>query len=258
MPTLTPKLGIKKPLGNETVTRQGFNDNWDIIDLEAARAPFRLKSAIYDGTGNQIVCTIGPGQAAFLGTVVSQAGDAIYNIPAPAISTDYYLYLKSDGTYTHNTTGASITGAVKLWRVTTGDPVSTITTTDLRGELPGADAQVVKDQLDSHKNATTLDHPALQILNMFNAGAIRGRQRVEQQADTTVDIIWEAATGAAGSEAYTEIMRWDASVPEFVVSVAWKYLQNVNFTQGIIMVDNLSQKWHFGIENGRMYYEEVL
>jgi hypothetical protein len=32
MPDLTPRLGIKKPLGNENVTRQSFNENWDIID----------------------------------------------------------------------------------------------------------------------------------------------------------------------------------------------------------------------------------
>ncbi len=32
MPELTPKLGIKKPLGNETVNRTSFNENWDIID----------------------------------------------------------------------------------------------------------------------------------------------------------------------------------------------------------------------------------
>jgi hypothetical protein len=37
MPTTTPRLGIKKPLGNENVTRQSFNDNWDIIDAAAAK-----------------------------------------------------------------------------------------------------------------------------------------------------------------------------------------------------------------------------
>jgi len=36
MPQLTPKLGIKKPLGNETVSRAAFNENWDIIDENAA------------------------------------------------------------------------------------------------------------------------------------------------------------------------------------------------------------------------------
>jgi len=35
MPELTPKLGIKKPLGNETVSRAAFNENWDIIDQKA-------------------------------------------------------------------------------------------------------------------------------------------------------------------------------------------------------------------------------
>jgi hypothetical protein len=32
MPELTPRIGIKKPLGSENVTRQSFNDNYDIID----------------------------------------------------------------------------------------------------------------------------------------------------------------------------------------------------------------------------------
>ena len=37
MPDLTPKLGIKKPLGNETVSRAAFNENWDIIDANAQK-----------------------------------------------------------------------------------------------------------------------------------------------------------------------------------------------------------------------------
>jgi hypothetical protein len=36
MPDLTPRLGIKKPLGNENVTRASFNENWDIIDAKVA------------------------------------------------------------------------------------------------------------------------------------------------------------------------------------------------------------------------------
>jgi len=35
MPDLTPRLGIKKPRGNETVTRASLNENWDIIDQNA-------------------------------------------------------------------------------------------------------------------------------------------------------------------------------------------------------------------------------
>lgn len=36
MPELTPRLGIKKPLGHETVTRKSFNENWDIVDENVA------------------------------------------------------------------------------------------------------------------------------------------------------------------------------------------------------------------------------
>jgi hypothetical protein len=36
MPDLTPQIGIKKPLGNENVSRASFNENWDIIDANAA------------------------------------------------------------------------------------------------------------------------------------------------------------------------------------------------------------------------------
>ena len=36
MPDITPNLGIKKPLGNENVSRASFNENWDILDENAA------------------------------------------------------------------------------------------------------------------------------------------------------------------------------------------------------------------------------
>lgn len=36
MPDLTPRLGLKKPLGNENVTLASFNENYDILDAEVA------------------------------------------------------------------------------------------------------------------------------------------------------------------------------------------------------------------------------
>jgi len=36
MPDLTPRLGLKKPKGNEIVNRQSFNENYDIIDEKVA------------------------------------------------------------------------------------------------------------------------------------------------------------------------------------------------------------------------------
>lgn len=38
MPEQTPNIGIKKPLGNETVNRVSFNENYDIIDVGVGRA----------------------------------------------------------------------------------------------------------------------------------------------------------------------------------------------------------------------------
>lgn len=38
MPDLTPNLGLKKPKGNETVSRAAYNENLDVIDKNAARA----------------------------------------------------------------------------------------------------------------------------------------------------------------------------------------------------------------------------
>ena len=32
MPTITPNLGLKKPLGNEIVSRQAYNENLDLLD----------------------------------------------------------------------------------------------------------------------------------------------------------------------------------------------------------------------------------
>jgi len=36
MPDLTPRLGLKKPKANEIVSRQSFNENYDIIDEKVA------------------------------------------------------------------------------------------------------------------------------------------------------------------------------------------------------------------------------
>jgi hypothetical protein len=38
MPDVTPRLGLKKPLGNEVVSRAAYNENIDLIDQNAAKA----------------------------------------------------------------------------------------------------------------------------------------------------------------------------------------------------------------------------
>ncbi|SHK96831.1 hypothetical protein [Desulforamulus aeronauticus] len=37
MPTTTPNLGLKKPLGNEVFNRQAYNENLDLMDQNAAK-----------------------------------------------------------------------------------------------------------------------------------------------------------------------------------------------------------------------------
>jgi hypothetical protein len=159
LPDITAKLGLKKPLGTETVTRQSFNDNWDLIDQNAASQsqvdePFYLKGAVYDSGNNRIVCTFGKGQANFAGTLVAKSADFNHYITGPVVNTSYYLYMKNDGTIAQNTTGAKVDSAVQIWKVTTGASVNTITTTDLRGRLAGASAAIVQKALDDHAAAT--------------------------------------------------------------------------------------------------------
>ncbi len=37
MPTTTPNLGLKKPLGHEVFNRQAYNENLDLMDQNAAK-----------------------------------------------------------------------------------------------------------------------------------------------------------------------------------------------------------------------------
>jgi hypothetical protein len=155
MPTTTPKLGIEKPLGNETVNRNVINLNYDKIDENAAAQsqvdePFYLKSAVYDAGNNKIDLTFGPGKASFLGTLVSKTADFSYSINSPTSNTTYYVFIKNDGSCTHNTTGEAITGAALIWKVINGVSVENITTEDVRGRLPDASARAVQDNLESH------------------------------------------------------------------------------------------------------------
>jgi hypothetical protein len=160
MPTFTPKLGLKKPLGNETVTRAAFNENWDTIDQMAAREPFLLKSAVYDSENDRIDITIGPGRADFLSVLVVQNSNTVYSIDTPTANTSYFLYLKSDGTFTHNTSGAEDADTVLIWKVVTGTTVDVTTIEDLRAELPDAGMRILKGRLDAHAAATNGVHGA--------------------------------------------------------------------------------------------------
>nr|BDD46355.1 hypothetical protein 1 [Pelagibacterales bacterium] len=154
----TQRLGLNKLESSDTADLTQFNPNWDDIDEKMVLEPFYLKSVSYDSTNDQINITFGPGRASFLGTLVAIGQDTVYTVSAPVANTDYYIFIKDDGTFTHNTDSSEISGAVLIRKISTGSTVDSITEVDLRGVLPGAAAQTVKDQLDTHKSATD-PHP---------------------------------------------------------------------------------------------------
>ncbi|MGE5552818.1 MAG: hypothetical protein ACM3XZ_02705 [Betaproteobacteria bacterium] len=52
MPELTPNIGLKKPLGNETVSRASYNENLDIMDAAFGdRTPDQTEVPAPPGTG---------------------------------------------------------------------------------------------------------------------------------------------------------------------------------------------------------------
>lgn len=158
MPDLTAKLKLEKPKGNETVTRAAYNRNLDFIDQNAAAQsqvdePFNLITAVYDAGGNKIDITFGAGRATFWDVLVAKTDNSFYSITAPQSNTSYYVYIKSDGAFTHNTSGGAVSGAALIWKVATGSPVSYISTEDRRGRLSGADAQALLDYVNAKLSA---------------------------------------------------------------------------------------------------------
>ncbi|TLN00072.1 hypothetical protein FDZ73_20440 [bacterium] len=147
-----------------------------------ARDPFILKSAVYDGPGNKIVCTIAPGSGRFNAGLVTKAADSTYDITAPAINTTYYVYLKSDGTFTHNTTGIFVAGQILLHQISTGAVVSTITTIDVRGEIAEVPGYTPADKTITDAHAAATDpHPQYSNNSLFRQAIINGNFDVWQR-----------------------------------------------------------------------------
>ena len=121
--------------------------------ISAARLnePFHVREAAFDSVNNRIDVTIGPGRAAFMGTIVERLADTIHHIAAPVVNTTYHVYLLSANALTHNTTGVELAGAVRLGTVRTGAALADpMTRTDVRGQLPGAATRVHADEVTAH------------------------------------------------------------------------------------------------------------
>lgn len=173
MPDLTPKLNLKKPLGNEIVDRAAYNENLALIDQNAASQaqadePFYLREAAYYDGLHVIQLTFGPGRAVFLNQLVAKDEESVYQVPTPTVNTGYFVYLTQEGDYTHNTGGVDIPGAILIWKITTGAGLSQISVEDRRGRLCGASARIVQDNLNVHLGAGGTEHAAVtQTTNGF-------------------------------------------------------------------------------------------
>ncbi|SFP19256.1 hypothetical protein [Salibacterium halotolerans] len=118
---------------------------------------FRLVSATYDSEDDALIVTIGGGRANFLGVMDVREEDEI-RLSSPSINTDYYISLLTGGG-TSLTAGEEVDNpdSILIHKISTGDPVSNITTEDRRGGLSGAAAQMVKKQFDAHSSEDTTD-----------------------------------------------------------------------------------------------------
>ena len=96
MPDLTPRLGIKKPLGNENVTRASFNENWEIIDTKAATLGVDGKvpvSQLPAGTANGLATLGSDGKVPAGQLNVSSSADKI----TVADAGNYYTSTNTEG-----------------------------------------------------------------------------------------------------------------------------------------------------------------
>jgi hypothetical protein len=131
------------------------------LSSDRLNEPFHLKSMVYDSVNDKIDLTFGRGRVVFLDTIVEKVLESTYSILTPTINTTYYIYLKNDGTYTHNTTGTTPAGALKLWAVSTGSTVDVLSKSDMRA-LIDASGRSVQDNLDAHQDAAD-PHPQYKL-----------------------------------------------------------------------------------------------
>jgi hypothetical protein len=217
MPELSDKLKIPMPLGTEKVNRENFLEILNAIEKNAASEaqadkPFFLKSASYDLANNRIELTISPGRAEFINSsnaiiMVDIPEDTTYYITDPAIETTYYLFLQSDGNFSHNTTGIIAAGSIVLWSVGTGQQVEELTSTERRAQISGVATAVMSHLAETSSHSATSAATANRIVLRDAAGRakvaapsatddIAIRQTVDDHAnDATHHIRYADASG---------------------------------------------------------------
>ncbi|CAH0121058.1 hypothetical protein PAE9249_03584 [Paenibacillus sp. CECT 9249] len=150
MPDLTPRLGLKKPLGNENVTLASFNENYDILDAGVA-----TKSDL--DSHNNAATAHGATPEATANRIVQRNEAGQFKVGAPTEANHVARKQEIDDTlkaaqdYTNEK--MSDAGKVKSVNGMTGDVV--LTAENIGAETP-AGAQAKANQAEANAKAASL------------------------------------------------------------------------------------------------------
>lgn len=180
MPIETTRLKLKKPLGNETVARVAINENWDLLEQNAAtrQEPELLSLDVFGTTGfvksstdfvatkngvtpTQLDVTAGVAWLALTGGAgLRRFAQAATNFTTVTPNTTYYLDAQPDGTYSWGTAHSAQAGYLALWEVTTDGAGQVLTVTDRRVIGKGPKAQAAGTSITdagNHYTATDVE-----------------------------------------------------------------------------------------------------
>ena len=175
MPTLTPKLGIKKPLGTDTVNRAALNENYDIVDAQVQKHIHQGTSApntpaegdIWINTStipNRIArftgglwTAIGAASAADIGAVINAGQTPSFQTgmesARPAAGTLGRLYIATDTSIVYQDTGSAWrkVGVVN-WSDIEGRPATF--PAGIHGNAAHSPAMATATEFTTHANLT--------------------------------------------------------------------------------------------------------
>lgn len=175
MPTETARLKLKKPLGNEKVSRAAYNENLDLIEQNAAtrQEPELLSLDVFGTTGfvksstdfaatkngvtpTQLDVTAGVAWLALAGGAgLRRFAQAATTFTTVAPSTTYYLDAQPDGTFSWGTTHSTQAGYLALCEVTNDGAGQILAVTDRRVVGKGPKAQAAGTSITDAGNYYT-------------------------------------------------------------------------------------------------------
>jgi len=120
MPDVTTSLGLKKPLGNETVSRAAYNENLDILDAAVVKKSDFASHKSRHSTGGADALTPADIGAASAGDLASHLADYAYQTPT-IVGTQIQITRQSDTKRLYIYLDADLTGGAITISLDAGD-----------------------------------------------------------------------------------------------------------------------------------------